>query len=74
MVYYPPQSSNYLDILVPAGGDNHRVAGVGREANARDPVGVAVLADVEFALAEGVPQLDGTIAGARHDLAVVGRE
>ena len=33
---------------------------------------MAVLLDVELALSEGVPELDGAVARARDDLAVVG--
>lgn len=64
----------YLDELVPAGGDNDGVLGVGREAHARDPLGVALLGDGVLAVAEGVPQLDGAVARAGHDLTVVGGE
>ena len=35
---------------------------------------MAVILDVVFALAEGVPELDGPVAGARDDLPVVSRE
>lgn len=64
----------YLDQLVPAGRDDHRVLGVGREANARNPLSVALVGDGELAVTEGVPELDGPVAGARDNLAVVGRE
>jgi len=64
----------YLDDLVPASGDNDGVGGVGREADAGDPLGVAILLDGELALTEGVPQLDGLIAGTRDDLTVISRE
>lgn len=64
----------YLDELVPAGGDNHGVLGVGGEADARHPLGVALVGDGVLAVAEGVPQLDGAVAGTRDDLAVVGGE
>lgn len=64
----------YLDELVPAGGDNDGVLGVGREADARNPLGVALVGDGELAVTEGVPQLDGAVAGAGDDLAVVGGE
>jgi len=63
-----------LDDLVPASGDNDGVGGVGREADAGDPLGVTILLDGELALTEGVPQLDGLVAGSRDDLTVVGRE
>lgn len=40
-----PHGRTYLDKLVPAGGDNDGVLGVGREADARDPLGVALVGD-----------------------------
>ena len=63
-----------LDQLVPAARDDQRVGRRGREAHARDPLGVAVLLDGVLALTERVPQLDRLVARARHDLAVVSRE
>jgi len=66
--------STYLDELVPAGGDNHGVLGVGAESDARDPVGVALVGDGVLAVTEGVPELDGAVARTRDDLAVVGGE
>lgn len=66
--------TTYLDELVPAGRDDHGVLGVGAEADARDPVGMALLGDGVLAVAEGVPELDGLVPRARNDLAVVGRE
>lgn len=35
---------------------------------------MAILLDVELALAEGVPELDGAVTRSRNDLPVVGRE
>lgn len=64
----------YLDELVPARGDNDGVLGVGREADARHPLGVALVGDGVLAVTEGVPQLDGAVARAGDDLAVVGGE
>jgi len=64
----------YLDELVPARGDDDGVLGVRREANARNPLGVALLGDGELAVTEGVPQLDAPVARAGNDLAVVGGE
>lgn len=64
----------YLDELVPAGGDNHGVLGVGAEANAASPLGVALLGDGVLAVTKSVPELDGAVAGAGHNLTVVGRE
>lgn len=64
----------YLDDLVPASGDDDGVGGVGGEADAGDPLGVAILLDVELALTEGVPELDGLVAGSGDDLTVVGGE
>lgn len=64
----------YLDELIPARRDNDGVLGVGAEAHARHPLGVALVGDGVLAVTEGVPELDGTVTGARNDLAVVGRE
>ncbi len=44
------------------------------EANSGDPLGVSVLGDGVLALGKSVPQLDGAVAGGRHDLTVVSRE
>ncbi len=47
----------------PAAGDNDRLGSGRREADAADPLGVALLggasSDSELAIAKGVPQLDG---------------
>ncbi|GER32403.1 ribosomal RNA small subunit methyltransferase H [Striga asiatica] len=60
---------------VPGAGHDGRLKGVGREPHAGDPVGVSVLIlDGVLALAKGVPELDGLVAGGGHDLAVVNRE
>lgn len=64
----------YLDELVPAGGDNHGVLGVGAESDARNPLSVALLGDGVLAVTEGVPELDCSVARTRDDLSVVGRE
>lgn len=63
-----------LDELVPAAGDNDGVLRVGAEAHTRNPLGVALLGDGVLAVAEGVPEFDGAVAGAGNDLTVVGRE
>lgn len=63
-----------LDKLVPASGDDDGVGGVGAEADARDPLGVALVGDGELAVTEGVPELDGAITGSGDDLTVVGGE
>ena len=68
------KQKTHLDELVPAGRDDHGVLGVGAEADARDPVGVALLGDGVLAVTEGVPQLDGLVPRAGDDLAVVGGE
>lgn len=64
----------YLDELVPASGDNDGVLGVGAEANAGNPLSVALVGDGELAVTEGVPQLDGAVTGTGDDLTVVGGE
>ena len=63
-----------LDELVPASGDDDGVLGVGGEANAGDPLGVALVGDGVLAVTEGVPQLDGAVTGTGDDLTVVGGE
>ncbi len=64
----------YLDELVPTSGDDDGVLGVGAEADAGNPLGVALVGDGELAVTEGVPQLDGAVTGTGDDLAVVGGE
>jgi len=63
-----------LDSAIPAARHNDGIGVIGREAHARDPIGVTILLDGELALSEGVPQLDGLVPRARHDLTVIGRE
>jgi hypothetical protein len=64
----------YLDELIPAAGHDDRVLGVGAEADARNPLSVALVGDGELAVTEGVPQLDGAVSRAGNDLSVVGGE
>lgn len=64
----------YLHKLVPTSGHDDRVLGVGAEADAGDPVGVALLGDGELAVTQGVPQLDRSVTGTRDDLTVVSGE
>ena len=64
----------YLDKLVPASRDDDGSLGKGRESDAGNPLGVAVLLDGELADTDGVPELDGSVSGGREDLSVVGRE
>ena len=64
----------YLDEFVPAARHDDGVGGVGREAHARHPLGVAVLLDRVLAHSERVPQLYGLVTRTRHDLTVVGGE
>jgi len=59
---------------VPAARDDDRVGDVRRESHARYPITVRILSDGVFALSESVPQLDGLVSRARHDLTIVGRE
>mmetsp|Transcript_11550 Transcript_11550/g.15603 ORF Transcript_11550/g.15603 Transcript_11550/m.15603 type:complete len:292 (+) Transcript_11550:257-1132(+) len=63
-----------LDELVPASRHDDGGSQGRREANARDPLGVALLDDGVLALTKGVPQLDGLVARTRDDLSVVSRE
>ena len=69
------ESDKYLDDLVPSTGHHDGVLGVGGEPDTGDPVRVTVLLlDGVLADSQGVPQLDGLVSGARHDLTVVGGE
>lgn len=62
-------SRAHLDQPVPASGDDDGVGGDWGEAHARHPLRVTIrLSNGVLALADGVPQLDGLVAGARHDL------
>ena len=68
-----------LDSAVPGTGDNSGLEGVGGEPDAGDPTVVALAAAVVaangvLALTEGVPELDGLVAGSGDDLAVVDGE
>jgi hypothetical protein len=64
----------YLDQLVPTGRHNDGVLGVRAEPHAGHPLGVALVGDGVLAVTERVPELDGSVARAGDDLAVVGRE
>lgn len=68
------ERNTHLDDLVPTSGDNDGVLGVGAESDAADPLSVALVNNVELALAEGVPQLDGAVSRTGDDLSVVSRE
>ena len=59
-------------VLVPAAADDDGVAGGRGEADAADPLGVAVLlTNGVLALPKGVPKFDGLVAGTADNLAVV---
>ena len=64
----------YLDKLIPPSAHDDRVLGIGAESHARNPLGMTLFGNGKLAVAQGVPQLDGTIARARDDLTVVGGE
>jgi hypothetical protein len=57
-----------LDVPVPPAGDDDGVRVVGREPNAGNPVSVTLLLDGVLALGQGVPELDGLVAGSGNDL------
>jgi len=63
-----------LDQLIPTCAHNDGILRVGGESDARDPIGMALIGDREFAVSQGVPQLDGSVSRARHNLSVVGGE
>jgi hypothetical protein len=63
-----------LHLLVPTAWYDHW-GGLGwGESNARHPLSVAVVHNGVLALTEGIPQLDGLVAGTRHNLSVVSGE
>jgi hypothetical protein len=64
----------HLDELVPTSGNDDGVLGVGREAHAGNPLGMALVGDGVLAVTKGVPELDGSVARSGDDLAVVGGE
>lgn len=61
----------YLDKLVPTCTDDDGVLWVGRKSDARNPVGVTLVGDGEFAVAQSVPELDRSVSRSRDDLSVV---
>lgn len=61
----------YLDGLIPPSRDNNGLGNVWGEPHTRDPVGVPLLLNSKLALGQRVPQLDGVVPGATHDLTVV---
>lgn len=63
----------HLDTLIASSGHDNGSRSR-RESHAGHPFGVAVLNNGELAFAQGVPQLDSSVARARDDLSVVGRE
>ena len=64
----------YLNQFIPSGADDDWVLRVGRKANARNPVSVALIGDGVFAISQSVPQLDCSVPRTGDDLAVVCRE
>jgi hypothetical protein len=75
-------SDTHLDLLVPAsrddgvgvGGGLLLVLGGGVESDGGNPVLMALVGDGVLALADGVPDLDGSVSAGRDNLSVVGRE
>jgi len=63
-----------LNEAIPTCRDNDRVAGIGREANLANPLGVTLICDGVLALTKGVPELDGLVARTRNNLAVIAGE
>ena len=63
-----------LHDFVPAGWHDNGGGDVGRESDARHPLGVAILGDGVFAVTDGVPDLDSQVTRAWDDLSVVRRE
>jgi hypothetical protein len=66
MLPFPLQNKiyPYLYELIPSRANNDWVLWVRAESHARDPIGVSLLSDSEFAVTKSVPQLDCSIAGS----------
>jgi len=58
--------------FIPTSRDNHRSwLCDGGKLDAGDPISMSII-NGEFTFTKGVPETDGSISGARHDLSVVG--
>lgn len=64
----------HLDGLVPWSADNDGVLGILVEFNAGNPVSVSILLNSEFALSNGVPDLEVLISSTTGNLSVIGGE
>ena len=61
----------YLDQFVPPSAHNDRVLRIRAEPHARHPLRMTLVGNGEFAVAQSVPELDGTIPRTGDDLAIV---
>jgi len=65
----------HLNQLVPAAGDDDRVSRCGGEAHTTHPAGMRIrVLNSILTLPQGIPQLDGLVPRAGHNLPVVNRE
>jgi len=65
----------HLHQLVPAAGDDDRSGRCRREAHAAHPASMCIrVLDSVLTLSQRIPQLDGFVPRARHDLSVIDRE
>lgn len=60
-----------FDCLVPRSADNNWILSVLVELNARNPVGMGVLFNGEFAFSNGVPDLKVFISSTTGNLSVI---
>lgn len=63
-----------LDSLVPRGRNNEGGLGILEELNSRNPIVVSALLDGEFALTNGVPDLEALVSSTGGNLSVLRAE
>jgi len=63
-----------LDNLVPSSGNDEGSVKVGRESDARNPLGVTIFGHGVLASTQSVPQVDGLVTGSGDNLSVVSGE
>ena len=66
--------NTHLDKLIPSCTHNHRILRVRAKPYAADPFRMSLVRNRKLAVSQRVPQLDGLVARARDDLAIVGGE
>jgi hypothetical protein len=63
--------NSYLDQFIPACAYNNWILRIRAESHTRHPLSMAFIRNRKFAIPEGIPELDRSIARTRDDLAVI---